>query len=316
MIPDVAESALSEAYDRLAADIRAKGYGSIWEYAFNVKNNTRYTTLYSAAISLPSDISSELETVGFMRPSKDDGEYVITAKGIRHVEEVRGIDTLSLLIEEIDGRYFEIEVKKVSPREKIVLFSMVMVRSFSETCCVDARKDDSVKDRWMEIFIRAQEELKRVGAIDDRTSIEDLGKASDTEKPMSNIIRHTDGLDAKVKMLYRKTGRNQYYLDLANESGSIDVEKLAFILGIIFEGEIAYDRMGELVDFCNESSRMDSVFVYDVGDDEFSGSDHDDEIEEAFRMVYRSNLHVSRLSKSDGFNRLNGNQRVYSKGNT
>ena len=290
MISPDAESALHDAYDSLTAEVEKKGFDSIWGYILNVKNNTRYTMFYSAAVRIAGHVAEELVSEGLMRPSIDDGQYVLTASGIRHVEASDGVDTLEVLIGEIDSRFFEVDVKKLSSREKIVLFSMVMVRCFSEDCCIDAKKDEAVKRQWMDIFLRAEGELKRLGVIKGKTSIQNLGKKSDIEKPMSNIIRHTDAIDSKTKMMYKKTGRNQYYLDMLDDAGSIDVEKLSFIIGLIFEDKLTYDNISELVDFCNESSRMDSILVFDQEKQIFYGSDNDDLVEEAFRAAYRSDI--------------------------
>lgn len=270
--------------------VASKGFESIWEYSLNVKNNTRYDTLYNTAAKfVPDEIAEELLIEKLIRPSKDVGDYIITAYGIKYVEELQGINTLNSLVSLIDDRYFTIETRDVTPREKIVLFSMVMIRCFAKECCIDARKDDSVKDYWMEIFVKAQDKLKEFDIIPKKTAIEDLGKGSDIEHPMSNIIRHTDALDAKVKMLFKKTGKNQYYLDLSEEN-EIRMDDLIFILKVIFNNKLTSDSIDNIAEFCNDSARMDGLYVLDLDQKNFSNSDYDDVMYKAFKILIEGNL--------------------------
>jgi len=282
-----AENQLVSMYDTLTDKIRAeKQWNTIWEFSFNKDGNARLSMYYSAAAEyVDSSVVAELKNNGLIRDSKDVNQYILTAKGVYQAETILRIDTLTNILVAVDDRFFEPKVTKISEREKIILFSMMMMRCFSKEYCIDARKDKDTKDEWMQIFIESQNQLKKMKVIKVKTPLEKLGKKSDIEDPMSNIIRHTDALDKKVKMLYKKTGKNQYYLDMLYKDRTINVESLAFILDSIFEGSIGYAQINEIADFCRDALHVHGVRVFDYSEENFSTPDCDDAINNALVLL-------------------------------
>lgn len=289
--PDATKVILS-MYDNLVENIRKERKKmSVWEYIFNVKNNTRYDKLYSSAIGyLANSVVAELKSEQLIRDSKDVNMYILTARGVLFAETIQGIETSEILMKIIDERFFKIEYGKVSDRHKIILFSMLMIRCFSIECCIDAKKDSFVKDKWFDIFLKAEGKLKEFNVIDRSKSIADLGKKSGIEHPMSNLIRHTDDLSKKVKMLYdNSSGDNRYFLNILYPDGEVNPDNLEYMLEVIFEDKIDYSMIDDLSNFLNDSTRSEAIYVLDLNNKNFLDAHYDELFENALISIVEKN---------------------------
>lgn len=221
--------------------------------------------------------------LGLIRESDDRGKYAFTMSGLFYTETT--LLKKDKFFTEGDKYYLDVFKKiSISDRDRIILLTMVALRTFSEKSAINMRESDGVQDEWWSILNKISEMLVEEKVIRERTSLANY-TISEIEHPASDVIRHSDRLPPATKNVFIKPGNNTYYLSVA-KNGRIMTDILADVLELIFE-----DRCDSLytLDFFSAEmrsfSRLYGVAVQSSMDENFFSSEFDDEITQAFDLV-------------------------------
>ena len=272
--------------DRLLLDKKLRGE-SVLLSCLQVKKNVRYRLLSDASIDKFGVLSKELQDLlagGFIRESAEMSRYSITAKGIWEIETEEGILSQRRLVEYLDHKNFDLFSKKsrLTSKEKVIVLSLLAARAFSESSCVDLKKDDATMNGWGRVIEKAYELLRALGLISDLER-EKLLKTEGNEHPVSHLIRHTDALPRKTKGLYTAPGKQRYYLDLSDER-EIPIDKVAFMFRLVFEGDLGLDGMDRVLKFCNTVAYDDAILVFELASHIFANPSFDEVVKEGLRL--------------------------------
>jgi hypothetical protein len=191
------------------------------------------------------------------------------------VEKDRETLDVGGLLDFIDSTYFDLFEKRkpLTEREKVIIFSMLSARAFSEESSVDMRKDDSVKDAWKDVLISSYNKLRELGII-NKLAPEELMIDCGIEHPASHLIRHTDQLPRKTKAIYKAIGKNKYYLDV-EDNGSVSVEKLAYLFWLVLGDKATPDNIDSIHEYCTKTAYDASIYVYDMAEHKYSSPRYD-----------------------------------------
>ncbi|RDU38920.1 hypothetical protein DRW41_05025 [Neobacillus piezotolerans] len=248
-----------------------------------VKSNIRYRILMDASISiyeLPKTILDTLLNRGLIAESDEPDRFFITAKGVWAIEKSNE-DTL---VKFINNKFFNVSQnnKKISDKEKIILFSMISARTFSPDSSIDLKKDHYTLDAWIRIIDSTSKKLLEMGVIKEITLSNLYGKSGNEHK-VSHLIRHTDALPKKTKGLFMAAGNQKYYLNVTSNDRYLHKEKISYILSLIFDDENLkkYETIIEVESFCKELAYQEAPFLFNIGEDNFTSHEYDDIITEA-----------------------------------
>lgn len=283
------EPYLKKFYDKLYNNLMMKKKlknNSVFLSFLEIKSNVRFRLLSDSSIprfKIPRDILTNLQTKRLIRGTDEINTYTITARGVWEFENKKNVISEASLVEYLDKKLFNIygSWKKPTDKEKIILFSMIAARTFSEKSPVDLKKDDATMDAWRDILDEACEKLKSlkvVSKIDKKIWHEKKGN----EHPVSHLIRHTDALPKKTKGLYKAAGKQRYYLDLYKDS-QISKENLSYLFWLILNGKISITLIEEVVNFCCKISYDKSIYIFDLEEHIFSRPECDDIIKDSIR---------------------------------
>lgn len=276
-------------YDNLLFENKLKKDSILLSF-FDVKSNVRYRALEFAAISnenIPELILSNLLKDNFIRPSDEINKYTITAKGVWVIERKNKNITEDSIVNQLDEKFFDVYLdnKKLSDREKVILFSMISARAFSEEAPIDLKKDEYALDAWKRILDNSYNKLHEIKIIKKMNEEELYGKQGN-EHNVSNLIRHTDSLPKKTKGLYKVKVPQKYYLDIYSNN-SLSKEKLEYLINIIFvtNKNMEIDNVDEINDFCLKIAYEEAHNIYDFKNHTFISPDYDDIVKDALKEV-------------------------------
>ena len=280
---------LERFYDRLRDVVEAQGKlrsGSLITCSMDVKNNTRASWLKESSIPAqkidPNHLRSLLDS-GLVRVANEVSKYVISAKGLWEVEKKRSLLDDDRLLGYIDSKFFDLfeTQTRLSEKEKVIIMSLLAARSFAPQSPVDLHKDEATMDAWIRIIESVYDILSKMGVI-SRLSREDLFGRKGNEHPVSNLIRHTDALPRKTKMLYKAAGNQQYYLDLF-DGARVSVGKLGHLFWLVFEDKLNSLNFDEVLELCQRTAYGEGLYVFDLKDHRFSSHEYDDVIREGMK---------------------------------
>ena len=192
-------------------------------------------------------------------------EYILTALGIWEIESKDDIlDTEKLIMdfnEEIFNLYKTAE-KPLIDKEKLILFSMIGARAFSQKAALNLKKDDTSNEAWKEIFDTSYEKMKNLNLISsDR---EKLYEKKGNETPLSYLLRRANDLHKKTKGIFVQDGKQKYFLDISTDE-DLDVDKLAYLLKLIFaEIELNGKEIDEVYRFFSELAYKKNNYIFDT----------------------------------------------------
>ena len=253
---------------------------------FSFKSNVRYKLLSESAIpsyKIPNDIFDELKNRNFIRATDTLNNYTITANGIWEIENENGTLNLTDFLNHIDKKYFDMYVdsnKHLNEKQKVIIFSMIAARAFSEKSTVDLKKNDETTNAWKEITDQAYYKLKDLGIISD-LKIESNDPKSlygnpKTEYHVSHLYRHTDILPKISKGIFKASGGQKYFLDISNDSDMFK-ERLKYLFEIVIgTHQISYSEIDEMYNFCCDVANTKNIYVFDPIEHIFSKSKYDE----------------------------------------
>lgn len=266
----------SALYDNLERDRKLKNDSIIISFIETTKNTIHKAMSASSKSSskIPTDVLNSLLSEGLIQSTDEIDTYAITAKGVWLIENEKGVLNEEILISYINKEYFVGDgVKPISEKEKVVLFSMIAARTFSENSSVDLNKDNRTPDVWKDTLDAACEKLFSLGIVSQKTR-DDLYNKSGNEHVVSGLFRRNNDLPRKVKGLYKFTGEKKYFLDLYDGS-QISQEKLSYLFWQIFNGNISKESLEDISNFCNEISNNKSIYIFTIKNHPFSMPKYD-----------------------------------------
>lgn len=272
-------------YDRLQSIVRENTNSSKSTFEKNpsiiiillkMTRNNRVRILNEASTvpSTSKDVLEYLRKQNYIRPTMAFSKYTLTAQGIWEIENALKYVSLEKLLEYIDSG-MESVVKKLSDKEKVILFTLLSLRAFSQSTPL-TRITDIQKEKSAEIMIKCADFLHNMGVIS--TTSEQIfkgGNISDSEEPGSKLLRRMDKLPSNSRQIYRSgSGKSySYWLDLYDEESEvIQMERLSYIFWKIFEESLEYEKQEMVVRFCDEILLEYKNYIYD------------DEVYEKFRF--------------------------------
>jgi hypothetical protein len=283
------EKLYQKLYDNIEKSERKIIENSIILTFFDIKSNDRFRLLQESSIEKNSDFPSEniSSMLGkkLIQTTDKPKNYTITAKGIWHIENKKGLMTNEKLIQSIDNKFFKLfrlSEKALTDKEKVILFSMIAARSFSEESSVDLKRDRAALDAWKNITDRSFMLLKNLGITTKLNENELYGKPGN-ELEVSSLFRHTDALPKKSKGIFTSIGNQKYFLNLSKEF-IISEENLSYLFKQIIGDKINPKVIDEIYNFCCEIARNKNIFIFDIKKHKFSKPEYDQIIKNVLYM--------------------------------
>lgn len=253
---------------------------------FDINANKRMEFLENGALSdseIPPDVIKDLIEKEYIRNGAKLENYVLTAKGVWLLETKNGLIDNEKLISAIDEKFFSYSAdmnKRLTDREKIVIFSFISARAFSKDSVVDLMDDIRV-EHWGKIIQESCKILKKLGVVE--TDADDILQQKGNEHPVSSLMRHIDILPRKTRGIYRALGNRRYYLELYEDS-LLSIKKLAYLFWRVLDGKLSLDNRSNILEFCNHIAHSECVYIFDINKHEFSVPSYDNDIKEAFEF--------------------------------
>lgn len=243
--------------------------------------NSRNKLISESSLSsskIPNNVLNLLLSEKLIQSNDDINKFVISAKGVWVVEKEKEIINEDIFLNYINEEYFIEKIKPLNSKEKIILFSMIAARTFSEKSVIDLKKNSSIADSWKDIIDLSAEKLNSIGVI-SKKDIEDLYGTPGNEHLVSKLFRHNNYLASKVKQLYKSPGDQKYYLSIYDDS-QFSKDKLSYLLWEVFAGNLSDQEKEEIISFLNDTSSKKSIFVFELNEHIFSMPKYDVIIED------------------------------------
>jgi hypothetical protein len=246
-------------------------------------NNARHEFFRETAEEyIDPPTSSFLIKQGLIRETDSKSSYSFTGAGLHYTEI--NILVNNNYLNALDSEYFNVfEDISIGDRERIILLTMVALRTFSDKATVDMRESTGIMDAWWKIMLIINDLLIEHGIISASCSLKENTTKSKIEHPASHLIRHSDTLNRATKGTYINKSLN-YYLSIF-ENGTINIDKLSNILELIFEKKqdslVLSDFSSEMRSFC----RIHGLDVASSFQEDYFDSKYDDYISGAFELT-------------------------------
>lgn len=209
-------------------------------------------------------------------------EYILTAHGIWEVEKINQNYNESNILDFIQNKYLSFsDIKKpLDILDKVVLLSMIGVRTFSEDSSMDLNKSN-FQDHWLSVFKETYHFLLKHNIIKkDKMSFEKQGN----EHPAEYIMRRRNDLPRKTQHMFCFSKNNKkYYLDLAEPAKALK-PKLKNLFGLIFVKVDNSDLIHDIQNYCENMAYEKSKFVRE--DFKYIEPKYDDILKETLTEFY------------------------------
>ena len=241
---------------------------SIIKYILNKGNSNRLELLKNTALSENNFNKIDLESLLEKKYiQKFDANLInLTIKGIWECEKDSKID-LDQLLELINTKTnFEIKMKNVSDKNKILYFTMITCRAFSEETCFNLEKgknDEKIKEKILECMKECSDFLFDLKII-KKDSEDDLFKSKGNFHPLTLLLHGTSGERPKETGLIYKAKNNKYFLDVSVHE-KIDIKKLKKMFDIIIDKKLDSLEKEKINNFCNEMAQKYDPYIYEEG---------------------------------------------------
>lgn len=287
---------LRKFYRKLRDNLELKNkskHSSILSAFFDIKSNARYTFLIKSSIEsnkIPKNIFGTLLSKDYVMSIDKLDYYTITAKGIWEIETRELNLNCEYLIKIFDEKLFKLfkPLASITDKEKIILLFMITIRAFSEMTVLDLKVGDHILSQMEELLKDSYDLLNKYGYI-KYLKKENIFGAKGHEHPVSNLIRHTDGLHKKTKGIYTAIGKQKYYLNLFKDN-LILKDDLSFLIRLIFGNKITIEVEDALEEFCLKNTYSKGIYLYNSDNLIFINPQYDGVINEAvFEIIINKN---------------------------
>jgi hypothetical protein len=274
-------------YDNLEKNKKLKERSVIKSF-LKITSNVRFRFLKDSSVpkyKIPRDIFNDLIDKKLIRNTDKVDFYTLTLKGIWEVENKNNIMSNDILLEFLDKSFFNvynISEKPLSEKEKVIIFSMIAARAFSEKSSVDLKKGETALNSWEEIINKSYEKMKSLPLI-SKLEQEDLYGKPGNEHKVSSLFRHTDALPKKTGGLFKAVGKQKYFLDLFKEE--IAKENLIYLLKqILGEKILSMKEINDIDTFCRDIAHNKNIFIFNAKEHIFSKPEVDEVIRDALLL--------------------------------
>jgi len=270
---DKTRKVLERFYNELKKKVRKEGklkYDKVLFSLIHTNSNPRKDCLFEAglnSVKFNYDDISYLDNQGYLQNIKGEisnDKYVLTAKGIWHMDKYVHSLNEEDLIDFIQKKDFEFEpeTNSLSDKEKLVLVSMIGIRCFSKDSLLDLRNDRYEK-YWIEIFEESYNFLTGKKIISENKDLfKDRTRSSSVEWIMSRV----NDLPKNTSYIFKFNGDKTYYLNLKSNRDNISFEKLAYLFKCIFEKtDFDITLLRSTHEFCENLAYNKARFVKNNG---------------------------------------------------
>lgn len=279
------ESYLRRFYSRLQGNLkrgRSLREKSVLLSFLKIQSASRYRLLRRSTIDsvlVPSEVLTPLLTKGLIQCVDNINTYAITAKGVWQYEKNNGLIDEGILLSYLNNKYFISKTSsELNEKEKIILFMMISTRTFSARSPVDLKKNDSTKNKWKEMLEKSYDMLYNLGGITKLKKEKFLDQRGNIHI-VSSIFRHNNQMVQKTRGIYSYNRRQEYYLDL-HKNSTFSQDKLSYLFWKIFEGAISDNSVNRIINYCNETSRRESIYLFAMTEHIFSMPEYDTTIKD------------------------------------
>lgn len=188
------------------------------------------------SLIIPGSKLEVLEERGFIRKLNYLGKtqnYVMTILGIWQIETKTNNINIKRILDYFQSKKFssDLDEKPLSDKEKIILFALIALRTFTLECAMDLKQKITL-DVWEDIFDRCNQFLASVEIVEDKAWRSDN---TGNEHPVSYAMRRLNKLSQKTKHIYQSPGKKKYYLDLFLDSQIDAPYVLQHLFDLIFK---------------------------------------------------------------------------------
>lgn len=232
-----------------------------------MNSNDSFKVISNASLSFPSSSFSDLEPlITYDLITKLDvpekrGEYVITITGLWYIESRRnGLSINSILHTLQQDRFsFQVSNRPLSDLEKVIVFSLLSIRSFSENVSMNLNTDE-LCNKWSTVISEViSPYLLRNKVIKNKPI---LSQKSGNQHPVAYAMRHANNLPKKTNSIFCPSKKNQYYLALEIDDHNKSKEQIAFLIKSVFGNINSIDKNEEIKEFlCNSAYNLSSPIV-------------------------------------------------------
>ena len=259
-------------------------------YLMKKSVNDRVQILKETAVDatyVDNETKNEMLTSGMLVEVKNTSKLAITAKGLWEVMNKEMDDATDVLISAIQNSYFdEFKSMSITPRNRITLFAMISMRTFSKECCVNI-KTTEISNQWWAIFLKVNDFLIKMNVVSPTYSLHKEGDyINDSETNTAKLVRHTDKLPRITNNIMSKSGKLDYWLDIANKNHEIDIQKLSFLIKQVLGNSLTNENCAEYWKFANGLCMNEGHhFELSFNDTTFLDCDYDSTIRRAFEKA-------------------------------
>lgn len=264
----------------IMSEKKVKNKSILISFLKNTKNSRNKLINESSIPSskIPNNVLNLLLSEKLVQSNDDINKFVISAKGVWVVEKEKGIIDEEVFLNYINEAYFVEKIKPLNSKEKIILFSMIAARTFSEKSAIDLKKNSSIADSWKDIIDLSAEKLNSIGVV-SKKDVEDLYGRQGNEHLVSKLFRNNSYLVSKTRQWYKSPGYQKYYLNIFEDS-QLSKDKLSYLLWEVFAGNLSDQEKEEIIHFLNDISGKKSIFVFELSEHIFSMPKYDVIIED------------------------------------
>jgi len=248
-----------------------------------IQSASKYRLLRKSTLSsvfIPSQIMTALLAKGHIQCIENIDNYAITAKGVWHYEHNIDLINEENLLSYINDNFFIPKVRSdLNDKQKVILFMMISARSFSQRSSVDLKRSDVAKNKWQEMLEKSYDVLYDLGSIVKLKKENFLGQRGNVHV-VSSIFRHNNQMVQKTRGIYSYNRKQEYYLDL-HKNSTFSQDKLSYLFWKVFQGDISSASANDIISYCNEISRRESIYLFDMPEHIFSMPTYDVIIKDA-----------------------------------
>ena len=162
------------------------------------------------------------------------GYYTITFKGLWEYEQSRNIIDFDNLLETLNTTFFVPETKSIATKDKVLLLTFIGCRFFSANCMLEL-SDDLDDDRNVNFSKFISEVAKLL--LDNQLVKNEKPKFLEKTNIAQYCLARVSELKKITYSIYRDDkNKSTYYLDICDDNDIVNVDKLKFLLKILFEG--------------------------------------------------------------------------------
>lgn len=231
-----------------------------------LSSNDTFKIVSNSSRNFDNSFRKELDTLEKMglisHPDDKDklDEVVITVKGIWYVEKSQNILDINEILSYIQTTKFEFSSarQELNDTEKVILYSMLAVRVFSQHITMDLNTPE-LCNKWQEIieditipFLQKNQLIKLKSVVEKKTG---------NEHPISYLMRHANNLPKKTNNLFVPTKKNQYYLDINFENRNKSLSQITYLLKKIVPNMSSMQLTSDIYDFFCRVAHNQSLYV-------------------------------------------------------